>query len=376
MAKSWQMQSEGVSDSLGEELVVKRDENASGPVEGSAGLTMGVSAASAGPSSAFGVMDFQENHSEYVNAAIAYLATLRSAPSRRCVRSRLDVFARWLGRTDAASCEWEHLRYVHVVGFVHYLTDVRGISEVSANAYLSAVKGVVESAWRLRQIDMQTRSEIQAIRQLRVYREPTGRALEKEESAKLLEAVNPERIKLEATDPEKKSLPGEAVKDTRDEAVLALLLGCGLRRAEVAQITMENLNMEAGKIRVLGKGNKERFAYLTSEVKARIHAWLAVRGADPGWLFSRIRRGGHIELTNPLDPASVGRIVDNARKKSGIERITTHDLRRTFATRLLEKNVDIVAVKNLMGHANVTTTAKYDRRVAKALQCAAMEAEL
>lgn len=376
MAKSWQMEFEGISNSIDVGSMANGGENAPTSIGPSQEVPAEVLPAIARSENRYELRDFQENQREAVNAAVAYLATLQSSASRRCVLSKLNIFARWLNGTDAMRCEWGRLRYVHVVGFIHYLTDIRGISASSANAYLSAVKGVVESAWRLRQIDMQTRTEIQAIRQLRVHREPTGRSLEKDESAKLLAAVNPEKNQGKGSDSEETSLPGEEVRNARDEAVLALLLGCGLRRAEVTQLTMENLNMEEGRIRVLGKGNKERFAYLTPEIKARIHAWLAIRGADPGWLFSRIRRGGHIKLTHALDPASVGRIVQNAREKAGIDSITTHDLRRTFATRLLEKNVDIVAVKNLMGHANVTTTAKYDRRAAKALERAAMNAEL
>ena len=98
--------------------------------------------------------------------------------------------------------------------------------------------------------------------------------------------------------------------------------------------------------------------------------------AEPGWLFGRLTKGGQLILTNPLDPASIGRVVKHAQDLAKIAPITTHDLRRTFATRLLAKNVDIVAVKNLMGHANVSTTAKYDRRSEEALQQAAQLAEL
>ena len=297
---------------------------------------------------------------EAVNAAVAYLGELQSEDSRRAVKSRLNVAARWLGFADASVCSWEKLRFVHVVAFMHELSDKRNLAATSVNAYLSALKGVAETAWRLRQIDLLTYSEIKAVKQLRVHREPAGRSLSGDESKKLLAAVEAE------TGP----------RAVRDQAVLALLLGCGLRRAEVTTLRAEHLKLGEGVLRVIGKGNKERRVFLTPEVSGKVAAWLMIRGTGEGWLFGRLSKCGKLNNAQPLDPASVGRIVGRAMEASGIDAITTHDLRRTFATRLLAKNVDIVAVKNLMGHANVTTTAKYDRRSEEALQRAAQMAEL
>ncbi|MDO5532560.1 site-specific integrase [Sutterella sp.] len=297
---------------------------------------------------------------EGVNAALAYLAELSTDVSRSVVRSRLNVAARWLGFPDAASCPWGQLRFVHVVGFLHELSDKRGLSANSVNAYLSAVKGVAETAWRLRQMDHLSFAEIKAVKSLRVYREPAGRALTSDESRKLIEAAESE----------------SGSKSVRDQAVLALLLGCGLRRAEVTRLRFENLSLADGTLRVIGKGNKERKVFLSGVIAEKVRAWVELRGDTPGWLFGRITKGGRVLLNSPLDPSSVGRIVGRAQDDSGIAPITTHDLRRTFATRLLAKNVDIVAVKNLMGHSNVATTAKYDRRSEEALQRAAELAEL
>ena len=301
--------------------------------------------------------EFSENS---VNAAAAYLAELHSSDSRRAVRSRLNIAARWLGSPDAFRCEWGKLRYVHVVGFMHELADKQKLAATSVNAYLSALKGVAETAWRLRQMDLSSYTEIKAVKQMRVHRELTGRALQADESKKLFEAVD----------------PSAGPKAVRDQALIALLLGCGLRRAEVTTLRMENLDQATGTLKVIGKGNKERKVFFTQEVAQLVNAWVDLRGSQPGWLFGRITKGGLLILENPMDPASVGRVVKKAQAAAEIAPITTHDLRRTFATRLLSENVDIVAVKNLMGHANVTTTAKYDRRTEDALHEAALKAKL
>ena len=76
-----------------------------------------------------------------------------------------------------------------------------------------------------------------------------------------------------------------------------------------------------------------------------MNAWPDLRGTEPGVALRRLTKGGQLILTNPLDPASIGRVVKHAQDLAKIAPITTHDLRRTFATRLLAKNVDIVAVK-------------------------------
>ncbi|MFR1630423.1 MAG: tyrosine-type recombinase/integrase, partial [Sutterella wadsworthensis] len=86
-------------------------------------------------------------------------------------------------------------------------------------------------------------------------------------------------------------------------------------------------------------------------------------------------------VDRPLNPWTVGDIVKKYKSEAeeiaaGLKTVTTHDLRRTFATRLLEKNVDITTVKNLMGHSSITTTTLYDRRGDEAMRRATKEVDL
>jgi integrase len=143
---------------------------------------------------------------------------------------------------------------------------------------------------------------------------------------------------------------------------------------------------------VRGKGKKERMVYVeaTGAYEA-LHAWLEVRGNEPGPLFSRIRRGGHLvqpasyaplvsgEQEHNLaaapqgtrsQPRERGRlsaqaiydIVATRAQEAGILDISTHDFRRTFVSDLLDNQVDLSTVQKLAGHASPTTTAAYDRR--------------
>ena len=114
-------------------------------------------------------------------------------------------------------------------------------------------------------------------------------------------------------------------------------------------------------------------APVAQAVEIWIRRW---RGNTVGLLFGRIYKNGRISVEDPLDASSVGRITKRRMEEANHESATAHDLRRTFATRLLEKNVDITTVKNLMGHSSITTTTLYDRRGDEAMRRATKEVDL
>ena len=117
--------------------------------------------------------------------------------------------------------------------------------------------------------------------------------------------------------------------------------------------------------------------FMPAAVASAVDDWVRKwRGTDPGLLLGRIYKNGRISLTDSLDPSSVGRITKRRMEAANHESATAHDLRRTFATRLLANNVDIVTVKNMMGHSNISTTAMYDRRGDDAMRRAAENAVL
>ena len=104
--------------------------------------------------------------------------------------------------------------------------------------------------------------------------------------------------------------------------------------------------------------------------------WLDVRTEVPGYLFGNYTVGRRLRVDRPLNPSSLSRILKKYCDAAGVDPVTPHDLRRTFATRLIDKNVDLVTVKNLMGHANIATTSLYDRRGEDTMRRAAGMMEL
>ena len=279
------------------------------------------------------------------NAALVYLSELTSATSRRTMKSKINRFAQWAGYSSLDTCEWEKLRPEHILAFF-IQQEKEGISASTQNCYLAAIKGVSRCAWMTGDMSHEVYSKIRSMKQKRYYRLPAGRAISHEESRKLLD-----------------SLSGTSVYDIRDKAIIALMLGCGLRRGEIPYLRLENYDPIDNSLRLIGKGNKERKVFLPKYVADALNTWLLkYRPENKGFIFCRFFKGGHLDLTHPIDPTSIGRITKARMLEANNEPCSAHDLRRTFATRLLDRHVDIVTVKNMMGHSNIATTALYDRR--------------
>jgi integrase/recombinase XerC len=153
-------------------------------------------------------------------------------------------------------------------------------------------------------------------------------------------------------------VPEERAVLLRDRAVLELLYGCGLRVGEVAGLTVDRVDLDRGRVLVLGKGNKEREVPMSDYAVGAIEHYLSVgrpahaSDADGPLFFNRRR--------NPFSERDIRAMLDRyaARMLPG-RRVTPHTLRHSYATHLLEGGADIRAVQELLGHASVATTQRY-----------------
>ncbi|HDW2768016.1 TPA: tyrosine-type recombinase/integrase, partial [Klebsiella pneumoniae] len=136
----------------------------------------------------------------------------------------------------------------------------------------------------------------------------------------------------------------------------------GLRRSEIVALDMGSMIYKDRALKVLGKGNKERMAYVPGGAWKRLDKWVEeVRGTHEGPLFPRIRRFDDVTGERMSDQA-IYHILETRRVEAGLEMFAPHDLRRTFASSMLDNGEDIVTVKDAMGHSSIATTQKYDRR--------------
>lgn len=145
--------------------------------------------------------------------------------------------------------------------------------------------------------------------------------------------------------------------DLRNVAIIEVLYSCGLRVSELVMLRLSDLFFEEELIKVLGKGNKERFVPIAASARKYIMNYLQhrispARGHED-FLFLN-NRGKH------LTRAMVFTLVRRAAANAGIEKtISPHSLRHSFATHLVENGADISTVQQMLGHANITTTERY-----------------
>ena len=156
----------------------------------------------------------------------------------------------------------------------------------------------------------------------------------------------------------------------RDAAIIALLYSAGLRRAEVVALDIDDYDPDTGQLVVKGKRNKERFAYPTGGAAEALADWMMIRGTEPGPLFWPINKGGQMRNARLTTQAIYNMLVKRA-QQAKIKKFSPHDLRRTFVSDLLDAGADIATVSKMAGHANVQTTARYDRRPEEAKRKAA-----
>lgn len=290
--------------------------------------------------------------SGYRNPAMVYLASLAPG-SRRTMTDALATIAGILTNDQAGidTLPWHDLRYSHTMAIRAVLSQ--SYSFATANKMLSALRGTLKAAWRLEQMTAEEYRRAIDIPRVQGETLPAGRSLSVGEIVALMGVCR------------RDTKPAGA----RDAAILSLLYGCGLRRAEAAALLVSDYSASEGTLRILGKRNKQRLVPVVGGAAAALDAWLTVRGELPGALFMGSKRGGKLRLT-PDESGSIPGMTAQAiyllllerARQAGVAPFSPHDFRRTFVGDLLDRGADIATVQKLAGHANVTTTARYDRR--------------
>lgn len=275
------------------------------------------------------------------NPVGVYLSRLAPG-SRRAMRQALGILASLAGVAEAERFPWHLLRYPHTQALRARVAE--RYAPASANKVLCALRGVLGECFRLGLMSAEDRLRAADVASVRGERLPRGRALTAGELRALFLACD-----------------AVTVRGARDAALLALLYGAGLRRAEAVSITLRDLDLATATVRVMGKGDKQRAVPLGASVCEALERWLRVRGDAPGRLFTPVVKGGAVAL-RAMSGQAVLMILRRLAARSGVARFSPHDARRTFISDLLDAGADLSTVQQLAGHAQVTTTARYDRR--------------
>jgi site-specific recombinase XerD len=145
--------------------------------------------------------------------------------------------------------------------------------------------------------------------------------------------------------------------DFRDRALLETFYSTGSRVAELAAARIDDIDMDSGRLKVMGKGREERYVFLTGEALMTIERYLRERVkkfrvlTDPLFINNR---GGNI-----TERGIFGIVVKRARAAGMLERVTPHTYRHSFATEMLNQGADLRAVQEMLGHRSLSSTQVY-----------------
>ncbi len=280
-----------------------------------------------------------------MNPATAYLARMAlsaKTTQRGALRRAVVILTGEPG--DPEEFTWSKLTHADVTRLREEL--VKTLAPRTVNRHLSGLRQVLTEAWAAGELDADALGRLRyVLRNVRARQLARGRVLSSREIEDLF------RVCMNDGTP----------AGPRDGALLALLLGCGLRRQEVSGLNVGDIQLDAQLVKVLGKGRAERIVSLNASVVVWLERWFGVRGREGDALFPPIRqrkvRAGRIS------PAAVWHALRKRVRQAGLPRtVSPHDCRRTRATQLLQHGADVGIVGRTLGHQNVGTTLLYDYR--------------
>ncbi len=298
----------------------------------------------------------------------AYIDSL-SPVSQEAVWKRLRTVARLFAIPDPETFPWHHLRAPQVARIRQRLMQPYGpkserAAPATVNLTLAVLRGIAREARNANAMSDEEYRRIREVKADKGERLPRGRAVPTGELTALVRAC--------AAD------TGPA--GVRDAAMLACLYTGGLRRSELAALTLDDYTPAPPALRVLhGKNDKQRAVPIPASAAAALDRWLGRRGREPGALFVPIDQAGRVADVGDSDGAgmrglsahAIYKMLNKRARQAGVPPLTPHDMRRTFVGDLLTAGNDISAVQRMAGHASVTTTQRYDRRGEEVMRKAA-----
>jgi site-specific recombinase XerD len=276
-----------------------------------------------------------------------YLARLAPG-SRPAMLSAARLIAATITGTpdaDPFALPWHAIRYQHAQSIRATLAE--RYAPKTSNRVLVCLRGVLKEAFALGQMSADDYQRARLVQTVAGTRLAPGRALDLGELRALFRACR----------------DADGPAGLRDAAALGLLYGAGLRAAEACRgARVERLDEPKATLRVVGKRNKERPAYLPPGALDAVRAWLDHRGRTPGPILCSLRAAAGQAAMAPLSLLTLRKRLRELAEAADVRVFHPHDLRRSFITHHLDRGVDIATVKRLAGHESIATTELYDLR--------------
>jgi site-specific recombinase XerD len=151
----------------------------------------------------------------------------------------------------------------------------------------------------------------------------------------------------------------EVIGSPRDHAIFSLMLRCGLRVEEVAELSLADIDLRRARISIQnGKGGKGRVVYVSRDAYRALVAYLTVRPASRARKIFLVEKGS--SRGKPLSVRGIQKRMERYAQKAGFK-VSCHQLRHTMATQLLNADAKLVTIQDLLGHSLITTTQRYCR---------------
>jgi site-specific recombinase XerD len=225
----------------------------------------------------------------------------------------------------------EHVRGKKILGYIDHLR-ARRLQPKTINCHLDSIRGFYN--YLIDEEDLRIDNPVKRNYNLRLPR-PLPRYLRDEEVPRLFAHI----------------------KNNRDRAIFMLMLRCGLRLEEVANLTLRAINLRRAQLFIYdGKGGKDRVVYLSGDAFEVLSRYLKKRPS------SRVRKVFLVEKgvykDKPLSIRGIQKRMEHYARKAGLK-VSCHQLRHTMATQLLNADADLVIIQDLLGHNQIRTTQRY-----------------
>jgi site-specific recombinase XerD len=266
------------------------------------------------------------------------LDSVSSPITKRVYNLGLDEFFRWFaeepraGFTKATVSAWR------------VALEARGLGSVSINVRITAVRKLAVEAADNGLLAPELAAGITRVKGAKSVGVRTGNWLSVQQAQKLLNAPDV-----------------TTKKGLRDRAMLAILLGCGLRRSEVAALTMKHIQQRDNRwciVDLVGKHGRVRTIPMPTWVKVAIDTWTLPCGITDGHVLRRVSRGD-VTHDEGMSEKVVWQLLQGYTATAGVPGIAPHDLRRTCAKLCRAAGGELEQIQMLLGHASVQTTERY-----------------
>jgi integrase/recombinase XerD len=265
--------------------------------------------------------------------------SVHSEHSQRAYRRAIEAFMAWYqtqpGRPPLSKALVQQYRVT--------LTEAK-LAPSTINVQLSAIRKLAAEAADNRLLDADLAAGIAKVRGVKNTGVRAGNWLTREQARELLLA------------PDTSTLKGK-----RDRAILAVLMGCGLRRSELVALKLRQIEQRENRWVIVdfrGKGGRKRTVPVPAWVKNAIDAWTSAAEIAEGPIFRSIGKGGRLKDAT-LAEVGVWWLVKEYADRIGLKNLAPHDLRRTCAKLCRKSGGDLEQIQMLLGHSSIQTTEKY-----------------